>query len=186
MIFKDLNIFLFHCINSLAKEYPFLDKIVIFLSDDLNTVFISILRFLVAIQLKTYSLIFVKTLVIVLFSLILSDVVEFFYHHPRPFQIGLGDKLIGHGATSSFPSQHTLTVVIIGFAYWFAGFKKIGIVGLALSLVVGLSRVFVGVHFPFDVAGSFIIGFMLVITTNYALKELAPRIRRINPVGMMD
>ncbi|MFO4987203.1 phosphatase PAP2 family protein, partial [Salmonella enterica subsp. enterica serovar 1,4,[5],12:i:-] len=86
-----------------------------------------------------------------------------------------GHKLIGHGLSSSFPSQHTLTVVIIAFAYLLAGFKTIGIIGLFVSLVVGLSRIYVGVHFPFDVVGSFLIGFLLVVFSNYMLKEMSLR-----------
>ncbi|NNP77512.1 phosphatase [Acinetobacter sp. Ac_3412] len=186
MIFKDLNISLFNSINSFAKEHAALDKAAIFLAEDLNTVLISFLVFLLVIQWKTYHLLFAKTLVIVLFSLLLSDIIEFFYHHPRPFQIDLGHKLIGHGSTSSFPSQHTITVVIIGFSYWMAGFKKIGLIGLLCSVVVGLSRVFVGVHFPFDVIGSFVIGFMLVVSVNYALKELAIRVRRLKIIRIAD
>ncbi|MCU4578071.1 phosphatase PAP2 family protein [Acinetobacter courvalinii] len=186
MIFKDTNIALFNSINTFAKDSPVLDKIVIFLAEDLNTVFISFLVLLLVLQWKTYGLLFAKTLLIVLFSLVISDVIEFFYHHPRPFQLHLGDKLIGHGASSSFPSQHTLTIVIIAFSYLLAGFKKIGIVGLVLSLVVGASRVFVGVHFPFDIVGSFIIGFLLVVATNYAVKEMTLRIRRIRPIRVID
>ena len=123
---------------------------------------------------------------IVLFSLLLSDIIEFFYHHPRPFQLDLGHKLIGHGSSSSFPSQHTLTIVIISFSYLLAGFKKIGIIGLIFSAIVGLSRVFVGVHFPFDVIGSFVIGFILVVFVNYALKELAIRIRKLKAIRIVE
>ena len=186
MIFKELNIALFNSINSFAREQAVLDKVAIFLAEDLNTVFISFLVFLLVTQWKIYNLLFAKTLVIVLFSLLLSDIIEFFYHHPRPFQIDLGHKLIGHGSSSSFPSQHTLTIVIIAFSYLLAGFKKIGIIGLILSAIVGLSRVFVGVHFPFDVIGSFVIGFLLVVSINYALKELAVRLRRLKSVRVLD
>lgn len=186
MIFKELNISLFNSVNTFAKDFPVLDKIVIFLAEDLNTVFISFLVFLLLMQWKTYGVLFSKTLLIVLLSLLLSDLIEFFYHHPRPFQLHLGDKLIGHGATSSFPSQHTLTVVIIAFSYLLDGFKKIGVLGLVVSLVVGASRVFVGVHFPFDIVGSFIIGFLLVVATNYAVKEMTLRIRRIRPIRVID
>lgn len=186
MIFKELNISLFNSINSFAKEHAVLDKVAIFLADDLNTVFISFLVFLLVRQWKIYNLLFAKTLVIVLLSLLLSDIIEFFYHHPRPFQLDLGHKLIGHGSSSSFPSQHTLTIVIISFSYLMAGFKKIGIIGLVLSVIVGLSRVFVGVHFPFDVIGSFVIGFMLVVSINYVLKELAIRVRRLKIIRIAD
>ncbi|MCH7385595.1 phosphatase PAP2 family protein [Acinetobacter dispersus] len=186
MIFKELNISLFNSINSFAKEHAVLDKVAIFLADDLNTVFISFLVFLLVTQWKIYNLLFAKTVVIVLLSLLLSDIIEFFYHHPRPFQLDLGHKLIGHGSSSSFPSQHTLTIVIISFSYLMAGFKKIGIIGLILSVIVGLSRVFVGVHFPFDVIGSFVIGFMLVVSINYVLKELAIRVRRLKIIRIAD
>ncbi|WP_336042156.1 phosphatase PAP2 family protein [Acinetobacter dispersus] len=186
MIFKELNISLFNSINSFAKEHVVLDKVAIFLAEDLNTVFISFLVFLLVTQWKIYNLLFAKTLVIVLLSLLLSDIIEFFYHHPRPFQLDLGHKLIGHGSSSSFPSQHTLTIVIISFSYLMAGFKKIGIIGLVLSVIVGLSRVFVGVHFPFDVIGSFVIGFMLVVSINYVLKELVIRVRRLKIIRIAD
>lgn len=46
MILNDINIHLFHSINAFALKYPVLDQIVIFLANDLNTVFISFLVFL--------------------------------------------------------------------------------------------------------------------------------------------
>ncbi|NAR16783.1 phosphatase PAP2 family protein [Acinetobacter haemolyticus] len=182
MIFEDTNIQLFHSINAFALKYPMLDQLVIFFADDLNTVFISFIVLLLIVQWKTYSLIFAKTLFMVLISLLLCDLVDYFYHHPRPFQLQVGHKLIGHGPSSSFPTQHTLTIVIIACSYLMAGFKLIGGIGLVLSLIVGLSRIFVGVHFPFDILGAFVIGFMLVLLVNYALKELAPRFRKAIPL----
>jgi len=175
MIFEETNIYLFHSINSLATQFPIIDKIAVFLADDLNTVFISLLVLMLVLKWKTHHLIFAKTLFIVLISLILSDLIEY-----------LGHKLIGHGLSSSFPSQHTLTVVIIAFAYLLAGFKTIGIIGLFVSLVVGLSRIYVGVHFPFDVVGSFLIGFLLVVFSNYMLKEMSLRIRRMRLQQLFD
>ena len=99
---------------------------------------------------------------------------------PRPFQLDLGHKLIGHGLSSSFPSQHTLTIAVIAFTYLMAGYRAIGIVGLLVGVIVGLARVYVGVHFPFDVIGSFVIGFLLVVSTNYVIKGLLLRRRKIN------
>ena len=171
MIFEETNIYLFHSINSLATQFPIIDKIAVFLADDLNTVFISLLVLMLVLKWKTHHL---------------SDLIEYFYHHPRPSQLDLGHKLIGHGLSSSFPSQHTLTVVIIAFAYLLAGFKTIGIIGLFVSLVVVLSRIYVGVHFPFDVVGSFLIGFLLVVFSNYMLKEMSLRIRRMRLQQLFD
>lgn len=177
----ELNSDLFQLINSFATHSPVLDQVMIFLADDLNTVVISFLVFLLVVQWKNYSLLFAKTLFIVLLSIGLSEIIEALYHHPRPFQIGLGNKLIGHGATSSFPSQHTLTIVIIALSYLMAGFKRIGLIILALSVVVGLARIYVGVHFPLDIVGAFIIGFMLVIASNAFFKELSERVQKIIP-----
>jgi undecaprenyl-diphosphatase len=96
MIFESLNIYLFDCINSIATQSPVLDRIVIFTAHDLNTVFICFLLFLLIYKWKIYNYLFAKTLLIVLLSLILSDLAEVFYHHPRPFEIGLGHQQTAH------------------------------------------------------------------------------------------
>ncbi|MFM6906926.1 MAG: phosphatase PAP2 family protein, partial [Acinetobacter tjernbergiae] len=87
---------------------------------------------------------------------------------------------------SSFPSQHTLTIAIIAFSYWLAGFKKIGIAGGLVTITVGLSRIYVGVHFPFDIIGSFVIGLILVISVNYAVQEFRLRVRKVSAVRAYD
>ncbi|MEG2695493.1 MAG: phosphatase PAP2 family protein [Acinetobacter sp.] len=186
MIFESLNIYLFDCINSIATQSPVLDRIAIFTAHDLNTVFICFLLFLLVLKWKTYNFLFAKTLLIVLLSLVLSDFAEIFYHHPRPFELGLGHQLIGHGLSSSFPSQHTLTIAIIAFSYWLAGFKKIGIAGGLVAITVGLSRIYVGVHFPFDIIGSFVIGLILVVSVNYAVQEFRLRVRKVSAVRAYD
>ena len=56
MIFKELNISLFNSVNSFAKENPVIDQLAIFLAEDLNTVFISFLVFLLVTQWKIYNL----------------------------------------------------------------------------------------------------------------------------------
>ena len=186
MALEDLNIYLFHCINAFAAKSPIFDSVVVFLAEHLNTVFIGFLLLLLVMQWKTYRSVFTKALLIVLMSLMLSECIDLFYHHPRPFQLEQGHKLIGHGASSSFPSQHTLTIVIVAFAYFMEGFKKLGVMGLVLSSIVGLSRIYAGVHFPFDILGSFMIGFVLVVATNAFLKEFAARVRKFRSTQTLD
>ena len=74
--------------------------------------------------------------------------------HPRPFVAGLGHAFFTHKATSSFPSNHTIIIATFAFALildrrW-AGW---GWLALAGALLVGTSRVYLGVHFPLDILG---------------------------------
>ncbi|MFY0480749.1 phosphatase PAP2 family protein [Achromobacter marplatensis] len=74
--------------------------------------------------------------------------------HPRPFAIGLGQAFFPHKATSSFPSNHTVIIATFAWALIFdrrwAGW---GMAALLAAAVVGTSRVYLGVHFPLDIAG---------------------------------
>lgn len=74
--------------------------------------------------------------------------------------------------TLSFPSGHAMSAMAFyGFLiYLFCQFKinrllKIAgiLIALLLILSIGLSRIYLGVHFPSDIAGGFIAGFVCVI-----------------------
>lgn len=74
--------------------------------------------------------------------------------HPRPFVIGLGHAFFPHAATSSFPSNHTIIIATLGFTLIFdRRWAGLGWAALALAVLVGASRVYLGVHFPLDIAG---------------------------------
>ena len=78
--------------------------------------------------------------------------------HARPFVLGLGHAFFAHKATASFPSNHTIIIATLAFTLIFdrrwAGW---GYAVLVLAAVVGLSRVYLGVHFPLDIAGGLLL-----------------------------
>ena len=96
----------------------------------------------------------IKTLTGIGVALFISYLCGALWPHPRPFTIGLGHAFFAHKATSSFPSNHTIIIATLAFTLLFdrrwAGW---GWATLALAAVVGLSRVYLGVHFPLDIAG---------------------------------
>ena len=99
-----------------------------------------------------------KALASVAVALGLSYLCGALWPHPRPFVIGLGHVFFGHKPTSSFPSNHTIIIAAFAFALildrrW-AGW---GWLALAGALLVGTSRVYLGVHFPLDIVGGMLL-----------------------------
>jgi undecaprenyl-diphosphatase len=65
--------------------------------------------------------------------------------------------LVGCGAGYSFPSSHATN--LFGQAFFFGLlFKKYLPYFLGFAFLVGVSRIFVGVHYPLDVIGGMILG----------------------------
>ena len=75
---------------------------------------------------------------------------------PRPFLLDHTVPLIQSATDNGFPSDHTLLVATLAMILFFAH-KRISLMFLFLSLLVGIGRVLAGVHHPFDILGSFII-----------------------------
>lgn len=91
-------------------------------------------------------------------GLCLSYLCGALWPHARPFVLGLGQAFFVHKPTSSFPSNHTIIIATLAFTLIFdrrwAGW---GYATLLLAAVVGLSRVYLGVHFPLDIAGGLLL-----------------------------
>jgi|GEM_PF-3614760 len=99
-----------------------------------------------------------------------------FFSRERPFDFLDQYCVIGHkSSSSSFPSGHTVTAFTGGFLAFFFKRKKnllIACLALLFSLVCAYTRIFIGVHYFFDVLGG--IFFALIISfTWYKLIILA-------------
>lgn len=75
----------------------------------------------------------------------------------RPFESLGVNNIVNPLSEKSFPSDHTMTVFTASMVVYFYN-KKLGLILLGLSLLVGLGRIFVGVHYPLDVVGGIIVG----------------------------
>ena len=90
----------------------------------------------------------------------LNQLVGLYYFHSRPFMVGLGEPLFSHSPETSFPSDHATLMFSASFSLLLIS-RKIswGLWLLAFSLFTAWGRVFSGVHFPFDMAGSLAVAF---------------------------
>jgi hypothetical protein len=101
---------------------------------------------------------------VVLFSVWLNLVLKYALDQPRPF-FAAYDPSVGMATetTGGFPSGHAQSslVFLIITASWL---KKKLFYGVAafLCLLVGFSRIYLGVHFPTDVLGGWLIGGLLL------------------------
>jgi len=81
-----------------------------------------------------------------------------FVERPRPFVDHQGlDVLVAGKTDFSFVSDHATLTMALGVGLFVAN-RRFGIAGIALALLEGFCRVYMGVHYPTDVVGGFALG----------------------------
>jgi undecaprenyl-diphosphatase len=96
-----------------------------------------------------------EMLVAALIALALAQVITHAWPQPRPFMLHVGRQLLAHEPDPGLPSDHvTVFWSIAAAAIAGTRFRRWGAVLFVLGLLVGWSRVFLGVHFPLDVLGA--------------------------------
>ena len=182
----DKNIFVF--LNNLTSESVFFDSLIIFLATSFGTILtIGVFLFLIfhrdqegsqytfekiKRKIGEASVILFSAFLSWLFVLILKDI----FDSPRPFITYTEIKpLFDYGEYDSFPSGHATFFAALGVAL-FMYHKRIGIFYLFGALIIGLSRIIAGVHFPFDIVAGFILG---SFTSFFVYRALRPKVKRI-------
>ncbi len=157
----NLSLFLF--VFGANSQSEFLDFVMIFGAE--YVIYLTlILIFAVAFRGRVSER---KALILALFSLpilvIIIKVIHLFFYESRPF-INLNiSPLIPHTDDASFPSRHTTIMSAIAFAYVYLK-SKWSPLFLILLLWVGISRIYVGVHYPLDIIGGVLVGIISVAT----------------------
>ena len=148
-------------ILSFAGKYPTLDIVAVFFAEYVAYIFA--LFFIIALLLQSDArrrlhVIFVSGLSVILASGIIRTALNYFFYRPRPFVAYNITPLISHEATASFPSGHAtffFTIATIIFLYMS---RRWGVWAYVIAALMGLARVYAGVHYPLDIVGGAIIG----------------------------
>lgn len=170
---EELNYSLFSSINKFAGYNPIFDTTAELIAEYLPFLFILVMLYYWFFKKDdTFRINLLSVGWSTLLALLVNFLITLFYFHPRPFMIHMGKLLIPHGTETSFPSDHATFMFSIAFAFIIHDeFRIIGIVFSLFALIGGMARVFLGVHFPFDIAGSMGVSLISSIII-YALKDL--------------
>ena len=97
--------------------------------------------------------------ILLLFSAYLNAVAKVIADQPRPFDYDPRVKALGHAGGGGLPSGHTQNAVVI-WGYLAMRYRKMICWLIAGFLMIGipLSRIYLGVHFPTDLVGGYLLG----------------------------
>ncbi len=163
------SIFLF--IHDFAGKSFLLDQVGIFLAGTLPMILLGILLFIYIKQGHHYQerrMIFLSVLSGGFAYFILKTLIVLMYPYPRPYMFFSGiDPLITQSLAEgyqSFPSAHTMFFFAISTMVFIYN-KRLGVFFLAVSSLMGIARIFVGVHWPFDI----VVGILLGVITSIVI-----------------
>lgn len=175
MAFTEWNLTWFRAVNNIGKEYEFLNPVFIFFADYM--VYLLAISLLVIWFSRTYQnrMMVIHASLAFVFAEVVGKIAGLFYSNNQPFaELAHVNKLIVKAVNNSFPSDHTILFFSFCFSFWLVR-KKTGTLWMLIALCVGISRIGVGVHYPFDIIGGAAIGML----SAFAAYLLVPRIRLI-------
>ncbi|MED0960611.1 undecaprenyl-diphosphatase [Bacillus paramycoides] len=167
-----MNYTVFQWINNFAGSSKLLDTLMIAITNSVP--YVAILFMLIlwfnngkkenAIR-KQYTVLY--TTLSVSIALLVNVLIHAVYYHPRPFITHHINQLVPHAADSSFVSDHSVLVFSIAFAFILRG-EKLKYIALIWAILVGVSRIYVGVHYPLDILGA---AFLTFITSGLVMQS---------------
>lgn len=183
-----MNEQIFFTLHGLAHQSCPTDKIIIFLADYLPYILI-VLTIVYAFRadfgrfsLKNPFGIFKKrmgflldTLGLATISWLVTDILKGIINYPRPFIVFKETitPLFTHGGMDSFPSGHAAFFSALALSFFIAD-RRLGYIATACALLIGVTRVISGIHFPIDILFGYLIG-LLVVMLYYLITDIKKR-----------
>ncbi len=103
------------------------------------------------------------------------------FYEPRPFTTHPGlHVLTPHAPGQSFPSDHATAAFAIAFVLLAYADRRWGLLALSSAVLIGIARVYAGVHYPGDIAGAAILA-AITVGAVVLIARRTPR-RAVRPV----
>ncbi|MEB6112165.1 undecaprenyl-diphosphatase [Kurthia gibsonii] len=161
-----MNYELLKAINDLAGKSSVVDAIMIFATNYAVPVFAIVLLMMWFFGKEYMKKTVVYSALSGVLGILINVLISKIYFEPRPFVTHDDlNVLVDHARDASFPSDHTTGAIALAFAIALRN-KRIGIVMMVFALITGFSRMYVGNHYPGDVAMGIVIGLFVAYTVN--------------------
>jgi len=179
MSFEALNLTWFEKINASQNASNAMIDLAIFIANDL--------LYLIPLFLLAYwatgdhiqKQIALKSVCVALLALGVAQIIGHVYPHPRPFMMGIGRTLIYHVPDPSFPSDHMTLFSSIAVTFLLSRKYLIGWVIFIMAWTVAWARIYIGVHFPFDMIGAFILSISIALLIEPVWKKIGDQFTQL-------
>lgn len=105
-----------------------------------------------------------------------NGLLKYLVARPRPFLLHSEiNPLIALPTGFSFPSGHTSCSFAVAFVLYALLPKRYGIPALVTAVLVGFSRLYLGVHYPTDVLAGVLVGFVAAKFSIWFMKKMIAR-----------
>ncbi|MFX0571585.1 undecaprenyl-diphosphatase [Bacillus pumilus] len=158
---------LFRWVNQLSIDHGYLNPIFIGLAE--YTVLLAALKCLFIWfqnRSRTNRGMVVSAGLTFILAELMGKIAGIFYSNQQPFaEMSHVNLLIQKEVNNSFPSDHTIFIFSICLIFWL--FHKRHVYWLIIACAVGFSRIWVGVHYPFDVLAGAVIASLTAVAVVY-------------------
>ncbi|BDC58697.1 undecaprenyl-diphosphatase [Bacillus altitudinis] len=164
---QEFNERVFRSINQLSMNHDVLNPVLIGLAE-YSVMFIAIMFLIMWFQNRSRRnrWMMISAGLTFILAEMLGKIAGLFYSNQQPFaELNHVNLLIEKEVNNSFPSDHTIFIFSICMVFWL--FHKRRIYWLFIACAVGFSRIWVGVHYPFDVLAGAVIACLTAVTVVY-------------------
>jgi undecaprenyl-diphosphatase len=171
---QELNVALFHWLAAGNTPHPQILWIASLLATGTVWLCVALIAWAAWRQPSQWKYL-VATLVAALAASMLAHAAASAINMPRPFIAGLSPPYIEHGARGSLPSTHATVMFTVALILCMRpALRIVGLAILLIGFVTGWARIYVGVHFPLDILGGFVLA-MAIAAVFWALVKLSHR-----------
>jgi undecaprenyl-diphosphatase len=163
---------IFTAIHSFAEASVFFDFIFIFCARFLVLIATIIFLGVLLIHREPYERLYkilYSSLALVISAGILQGVLNYFIYRPAPsIAFGFEPLIAGSGSLPAFATTWAVTIAFIAF---YTLSKRLGGWLFAMALLIGFSQMYVGLHWPYDIAASVLVGILGPILASRILRQ---------------